>query len=149
MINYYKKLLGFTFVEIILVVALLAVSSGMVAPIYFSAKNKDDLSNSVHIVVSSLRRAQLFSMAVKEDSSWGVKMVDNDIVIFKGDNYLSREVEWDESFSINKNISQSGIDEIFFSKLNGRPNVNGDIVLGNNSGNSLIININSLGVVNY
>lgn len=139
---------GFTLLEIILVVALLTIISTIISPIYFSAKGSNDLSNSANAVVSSLRKAQLLSMAVKEDSSWGVKLNDDEIIIFKGDDYLSRDFSRDEIFKINKSINITSLDEIVFLKFSGRPNLFGDIFLANN-GKNKILNINSLGVIEY
>jgi prepilin-type N-terminal cleavage/methylation domain-containing protein len=139
---------GFTLLELILVTALLVITSAIVAPIYFSAKGSDDLNNSVSALVSSLRRAQSLSMAIEGDSSWGVKIINDNFTIFKGSDYFSRDSLSDENFKINKNIKNAGLDEIVFSKLDGRPNLTGDIVLNNNNTNK-ILNINSLGIIDY
>lgn len=143
----YKKT-GFTLLEIILVVAMLAISSGIVAPIYYSAKNNDDLINSRDSLISSLRRAQLLSMAVKNDQPWSLKIDDQNIIVFKGDDFLNRNQDYDELVSLNRNINISGIDEIVFSKLKGRPNVNGDFLLSSNN-RQIIISVNQLGIVDY
>lgn len=148
MANFLNKKKGFTLLELILVVALLAITSATIAPIYFSAKELNDLNDSANAVASSLRKAQLLSMAVEGDSSWGLKLNDNEIIIFKGDNYLSRDISGDEIFKVNKNIRATSLDEIVFSKFSGRPNLSGDIVLTNNKKNR-ILNINSLGVIEY
>lgn len=143
-----NKKIGFTLLELILVVALLAITSAIVAPIYFSAKSADDLDNSANALASSLRKAQLLSMAVEGDSSWGIKLIDEDIIIFRGVDYLSRDSSWDEIFKVNKNIKNSGLDEIVFLKFSGRPNLSGDIILSDGNKNK-ILNINSLGVIEY
>jgi len=142
------KKIGFTLLELILVVALISITSAIVAPVYFSAKSADDLDNSANALASSLRKAQLLSMAVEGDSSWGVKLINENVVIFKGVDYLSRDSAWDEIFKVNKNIKNSGLDEVVFSKLYGQPNLNGDIYLTDGNKNK-ILNINSLGVIEY
>ncbi len=145
--NCFKKS-GFTFLEIILVVALLAISSGIVAPIYYSAKTSSDLINTRDYLVSSIRRAQLLSMAVKNDESWGVKINEQEIIIFQGDDFLNRNQDYDENIAVSSNINISGIDEIFFSKLTGRPSISDDFVISNN--NKIIeISVNQLGIVDY
>ncbi|MFA5644654.1 MAG: type II secretion system protein [Patescibacteria group bacterium] len=140
---------AFTLMELILVVALIVITSAITAPIYFSAKSGDDLDNSADVLASSIRRAQILSMAVEGDSSWGVKIENDNIIIFRGDDYSLRDSNWDESVKINKNIVFSGLDEIVFHKFYGRPVVEGDIYLKINDGRTSTVNINSWGTVNY
>ena len=148
MLNNLNKKSAFTLLEIILVFALIAISAGIVAPIYYSAKSNDDFNNSFSTLVSSLRRAQILSMASLNDSSWGLKLIDNKIIIFKGDSYLNRLVDYDEIVSVNRNIQSSGLDEVVFSKYTGRPNLSGDI-LWQLSSLEKTLNINELGIVDY
>lgn len=146
--NCFFKKTGFTLLEIILVVAMLAISSGIVAPIYYSAKNSEDLINTRDTLVSSLRRAQLLSMAVKNDDSWGLKVSSQEIIIFQGTSFLSRNLNYDESISINRSINIGGIDEIVFSKLSGRPSISDDFILLSNN-KEITISVNQLGIVDY
>lgn len=145
--NLYKKS-AFTLLEIILVVALIAISAGIVAPIYYSAKSNDDFNNSFSTLVGSLRRAQILSMASLNDSSWGLKIIDNNIIIFKGENYLNRSTDYDEIISVNRNIRSSGLDEVVFSKYTGKPNLSGDISWQLNT-LERTLSINEIGIVDY
>lgn len=146
--HYLFKKSGFTLLEIILVVALLAISSGIVAPIYYSAKNSDDLINTRDSLISSLRRAQLLSMAVKNDETWGLKIDNQEIIVFQGNDFLSRNQDYDEIVKINRNINIGGIDEIVFAKLSGRPSLSDDFILTSNN-KTIEISVNQLGIVDY
>ncbi len=146
--HYLFKKSGFTLLEIILVVALLAISSGVVAPIYYSAKNSDDLINTRDSLISSLRRAQLLSMAVKNDETWGLKINNQEIIVFQGNDFFSRNQDYDEIVRINRNINVEGIDEIVFLKLSGRPSVSDDFILTSNN-KTIEISVNQLGIVDY
>lgn len=72
---------AFTLLEVLLTVSILVLSAGVMSPIYFSAKNKEDLSSSVDMVVASLRRAQTLSIGGQHDTSWGVKILNGNIII--------------------------------------------------------------------
>lgn len=143
---YHKS--AFTLLELILVVVLVSISAGIVAPIYYSAKSNSDLNTALYTIVSSVRRAQLLSMAVYYDDSWGLKLSDGQLIIFKGTDFLNRDLDFDEEIKLSSLINISGLDEIVFNKLNGRPNISGDIFLVLNN-RQLSININQLGVVDY
>ncbi len=145
--NIYHKS-AFSLIELILVVVLISISAGVVAPIYYSAKKANDLNTSLYTLVSSLRRAQLLSMAVYLDDNWGLKINNNEILIFKGNNFLSRDLDYDEVVSVNRSIVFTGLDELVYSKLTGRPNIDGDIFLTLDN-NTLSLNINSLGLIDY
>jgi type II secretory pathway pseudopilin PulG len=146
-----KFFLGFTAIELILVIALISSSLAIVSPIYFSSKTKNDLRLSSEVLVDSLRRAQNLSMAVSDDSSWGVKIDDSVgmVTIFKGDSYSTREDVLDEEVCLSSNIYFSGTNEIVFSKFYGRPSFVGELSLRSRDGQFLFISINKLGVVSY
>ncbi len=146
---FSSKKKAFTLIELILVFALIAISSAIVSPIYFSAKNSDDLENYSDLVTSSLRKAQILSMAISEDSSWGVKIENDKIILFKGNQYSSRDISWDEFFNLGKTVKFSGLNEVVFYKLSGRPRQSGDIILQINDGRNSTININDFGLISY
>jgi prepilin-type N-terminal cleavage/methylation domain-containing protein len=143
-----RKRFGFTLLEIILVFAILGISSAFIAPIYFSTKNKDDLDNKTDIIVSSLRRAQSLAMTGYQDSSWGLKILENDIVVFMGEDYINRDPGFDDIVSVNKNINRSGLDEVVFLKNIGNTNNFGSINLSISNFNREII-INKKGIIEY
>lgn len=146
--KFINKKKAFTLLEILLTVSIFAVASAVLSPIYFSSKNKDELSTKADMLVSSLRRAQILSMSGQEDSSWGVKISNSNFVIFKGSDYVSRDANFDDVISVNKNISNEGLDEVVFSKIFGETTNVGEIKLKTNT-QEIIIDINKKGIVNY
>jgi len=139
---------AFTLVEIFLTVAIFVLSASIVSPVYLSTKSGDDLNNKTDVLVSSLRRAQILSIASQDDSSWGLKILEGSFVIFKGNDYLSRDTSHDDVIEVNKNILSEGLDEVVFTKVFGETSNSGEIKLKTNN-REVVVSINKKGTINY
>jgi prepilin-type N-terminal cleavage/methylation domain-containing protein len=139
---------GFTLIEVLLSVAIMGLLAGLSIPIYQSFLNRNDLSNNTEAVASSLRRAQTYARASKEDSTWGVKVQSGVITLFKGSSYASRSSGLDETVTLPGNVTASGMDELYFSKLYGVPNTTGTITLTSNN-ETKTVTLNAKGLVTY
>ncbi|KPJ71356.1 hypothetical protein AMJ50_02600 [Parcubacteria bacterium DG_74_3] len=141
---------GFTLVELMLVIGILALLIVVSLPLamnFYKTRQLDVYENGI---VQALRRAQLKSMSVEADSSFGV-YISNDskkYVLFKGNSYNTRDNVWDEVFELPDNLSVGGLTEVVFTKLKGIPSNTGNIFLIIDN-RSEIININEAGRVNY
>lgn len=144
-----KNKKGFTLVEILLVVGLIALISGISIPVYQSFQVKNDLDVAINNTAQTLRRAQIFSQAVNGDSVWGVKVQSGSMVFFKGTSYATRDANYDEIFDMPTNISISGLSEIIFSKLTGFPTATGTLTLTTINNDSGQITINEKGTIAY
>lgn len=147
MINCKDKK-GATVLEVLLVVAMIAMMGALSAPVYLKFQNQNDIDNTTTLLVQTLRRAQLSARAGHNDSSWGVYIQNGSITLFSGNDYSLRNSDFDDTININPNISINGNQEIIFSKLHGEPNVNGNTTL---TLATVIksISINSKGTVDY
>jgi len=133
-------------VEILIVVAILAFLFVLMVPSGIQFYRTQQLDTITEEIIQALRRAQLNSMSVKNDSAFGVYFSSSQYVLFRGNSYLSRDQE--EVFEILNDISFSGdISEVVFSKLSGDPNNIGNLILTLNN-KTKTININSLGRIN-
>ena len=99
-------------------------------------------------IVETLSRAQILSQAVDDDISWGVYITSGSVILFKGVNYASRDITYDEIFEIPTNIVLSGLSEIVFAKFLGLPQTFGTIILTSNTNETRNIVVNSKGMVN-
>lgn len=140
---------GFTLLEILLSIALIAILAGFSIPVYQSFQVKNDLDVATNIVAQSLRRAQSLSRSQDGDISWGVKIQTGSITLFKGTNYATRDSAFDELFNMPQTITPSGLGEIVFTKFSGDPQSTGNIVLNSTINETKNITINSKGMVNY
>jgi len=136
---------GFTFVEIIIAVAVVAFLMILIVPWGINFYNTQQLDDTSQEIVQALRRAQLQAMTGSFDSSFGVYFGLGYYALFRGNSYVAKTDE--ESFSILSAVSFSGLSEIVFSKLTGVPNKTGNIILKLGK-DSRTININSIGRIN-
>ncbi|MEN9342033.1 MAG: hypothetical protein RIQ54_289 [Candidatus Parcubacteria bacterium] len=86
---------GFSLVEILLSLALLALVAGIGAPLFVSFQNRNDLDVASVTLVHAMRRAQLLARAVSQDSDWGVSIGTSTITLFQGSSYAARVVASD------------------------------------------------------
>ena len=139
---------GFTLIEILLSLSILAIFISVGIPIYQSLQNTNDLDVAENIALQSFRRAQSLSRAVDSDSTWGTKIQNGSVTIFKGASFSARATDFDEVFEISTLIIPTGVTEIVYSKFDGFPNTTGTLTLtSNNEVRTIVINQN--GTLSY
>jgi len=138
---------GLTLSEILIVIAIIAILISFTLPLGLDFYRNQQLETQSQGVIQALRRAQLKAMSVEDDSRFGVYLTNDNYTLFKGSSYLTRDVNFDEVFDLPMIINVSGLTEVVFSKLEGKPNETGNIIL---SSDNLVqtININEIGRVN-
>jgi len=140
---------GFTLIEMVLSLGVIAVIFAFSAPIYQSFQVRNDLDIGAVTMVQSLRRAQILSQAMDNDTTWGAKIQSGSIVVFKGASYAGRDTTFDEITSMPTSITPSGVSEIVFTKFTGLPETTGTTTLTSNANETRTITINTKGMVNY
>lgn len=148
-IGHWKLRRGFTLIETMLAIALIAVLSGLSIVFYTSFQNKNSLDLATNTITQSLRRAQVLSRAMDGDSTWGLNVQSGSITVFKGASYAARDITYDETFDTPTNITPSGLSEVVFTKLTGDPNSTGTFTLTNADGETSAITINGKGMISY
>ncbi|MEK9183662.1 MAG: prepilin-type N-terminal cleavage/methylation domain-containing protein [Patescibacteria group bacterium] len=132
---------GFTLLELMLVMALLAASVLLTAPLGIDFLQAQKLDETASEIISELRRAHSQSVFQKNDSAFGVKFLSSSYVLFQGNSYDNRIQNNDERFILPTFMVVNGINEVVFSKLTGRPSVTGVIsVVLRNKNKNIIIN---------
>ena len=139
---------GVTFIELLIVIAVITVLLGLTVPMGIGFYRKQQLDTVTNGMVQALRRAQSKAMS-QADYSFGVYVGSGhtgEYILFRGDSYGTSDDQ--ESFDIPSSFSFSESSEIVFSELKGIPSATGSIVLtsGNNIGT---IYINELGKISY
>jgi type II secretory pathway pseudopilin PulG len=118
-----KKLFssGFTFIELLLVIALVLMISIPAAVFYTRFIYQMAVRDTSEGLEGMLKEAQALAMSGKENSSWGVKYDPPSIILFQGNSFSERNPAFDEIFSINQNVEISGFSETVFRVISGRP----------------------------
>lgn len=139
---------GFTLLETLLVVTLMAVIGGVSVPVYQSFQVRNDLDIAADAVVQSLHAAQASSWSVEGDSAWGVKILLGGIAVFKGASYAARDAAYDAIIEVPSSVAPSGTTEFVFAKLTGLPGAAGDLTLSASGiGETRVIGVNAKGTV--
>lgn len=138
---------GFTLVEVLLTIAILAVLAAMVAPITLDFYRRQQLHTYTQEIIHILRRAQLSAMSIEGDSNFGVYFTADTYILFRGDSYASRAAQHDEVFDLPSAIGVSDLSEIIFLKPEGKSSQSRQIVVTNNVQEN-IITINEMGRIN-
>ncbi|MFA6039381.1 MAG: prepilin-type N-terminal cleavage/methylation domain-containing protein [Candidatus Peribacteraceae bacterium] len=135
---------GFTTIELLVVLAIIAVLAGLTFPFARSLFFKNDLSLSADQVNTALNRARTLALEGMRGDSWGYSVEHG--VIFKGASYAMREPAFDESLGIVGGVAVSGIPEVTFRHIEGAPSATGSIILTNLQGDTVVVEILGSGI---
>ena len=140
---------GFTLLEILLSVIVIAIISSIAIPVYQSFQVRNDLDIAVTSIAHSYRRAQLLAQGSEDDTSSGVKIGTSSISVFRGASYATRDSSWDEIFDLPETIVASGLTEVVFAKFTGLPSATGTTIMTSTVNETRNITINEKGMVDY
>ena len=140
---------GFTLLDMLLSITLLGIIGGMIIPSYHTFIVRNDLDIATISLANNLRRAQALSQSADGDMTWGVRVGVGSILVYKGTNFVSRDVSFDENTQMPKLIVPTGIIEVNFSKVLGTPNATGSFMLTSQLNEKRTITINEKGMVEY
>ena len=113
-----KKNLGFTLIEILVVIGVIVLLFAASYLVTFDTYGKNLLSNEEEKLVSILSKARSRAMN-------NIDEMDHDVSI-ESDKYV---LDSDEEIEKNENIEITGITSVAFEQLSGKPSETGDIVL--------------------
>ena len=137
---------GYTIIEILLVVAIIAIIGATSISMGTGFLTRNNLKNKTNELVSSLAVARISSISGKEDSPWGVNINSSSITLFAGTSYATRDSAFDQNFSIPSSIDISVV-EIVFNKLTGNPNSTANIVISGSGVDANTVIVNEVGSV--
>lgn len=131
--NIKSKDKGFTLVEMIIVMAILAIISSLLFSVFYNLNNYKSLERDAAEVRACLEEARIYTQGSRNDSSYGVYFSDSGVTLFKGDSWITKEKEIREHvFNRSTGLVVDDIsegDEVVFSGLFGKPDMAGDITL--------------------
>ncbi|OGC49760.1 hypothetical protein A3A69_02320 [candidate division WWE3 bacterium RIFCSPLOWO2_01_FULL_37_15] len=138
-----KTEIGVTLIELLLVISIIGIVGGVTAPVLSRLVLQINLNSSENKIVSTIKKAQEYSMDGKGNGIWGLCMSGSNVILYDGTclNPLSSD-----SFLIPATVIISGLSDTNFN-LRGEPSNVLNVSLGTSLG-SRTIQINSAGGVN-
>lgn len=131
-----KNRSGFTLIELIIVISILAVLSTIVVVDFVSYKKNSDLDNSTQEFAGILRLAQSKTLSSENYKQYGVyintAVVPNQYTLFTGYSYALRTTSLDQIYFLQPSmefygISLGGGNEIVFDRLTGASDESGSV----------------------
>ena len=149
--NFYKQ--GITALEIIIVLAVLAVVFAIVIPQFSKIRENQVLKSTTSDILSNLNKARAQTLASVNSSSYGVHFQSDKVIIFKGTVFSDGDANNETTNIIApatiSNVTLGGVSgnsgDVYFNRLSGLPNVTGTITSSTTS-YSKIITISATGV---
>lgn len=148
LVKFKKDSCGFTLIEMIVVIGIIALLTAVSSSVYSGFKTHEHLEIATMGVVEAVRHAQANAQAGKGDSSWGVQVLPQSFVVFKGGSYAGRDTSTDQEVPLPGGVSTSGLSEIVFEKITGVTVDTGTLNIANEYGTKNI-SINAQGTLTY
>ena len=137
---------GFTIVELLIVLGIGVLMAVAVTPIYSNLVPASDSTQVASEIIQTIRIARARSVARLEDSSFGVKFLPNQYVLYKGASYATGVPERTISLGSAFTVSTTFIaDDINFSRGLGVSNA-GLITLSHQATDPKVIDVNQFGM---
>jgi type II secretory pathway pseudopilin PulG len=128
-------------IEILLVIAIVAIIGASVAPFLSRFVLANSLETTKDELISTLRKAQENSLNDKASDVWGVCFISNNIRLYRGSCVAPI---FSEDFAKPAAVSINGLQDTVFSSLRGEPDDPMSITLSTNI-DSLVVEMNSAG----
>lgn len=107
---------GFTLLEMLLSIGLIALLVAFSAPLYQSLQNRGSVEDTSELLLGVLRDAQTRAYAGDANAQWGVFVGTSTITLFQGDSFVSRVLDFDETYTFPHTISATGTREFVFTQ---------------------------------
>lgn len=149
-----KNYAGFTLVEAILVIGLMAILFGISSITLVQPQAKNSLVVTSTNLIADIKQQQLLAMLGDAGSqitasSHGVRFDANSYTLFTGTNYLGSTNQFAISLPQGITISSTSLPiDLIFAQRSGEPNAIVQITLSDGNGNQKNLTINRLGAIN-
>lgn len=139
---------GFTVIEIMLAIAIVAIIGSAVMPLVNGYITHGNLDATTRDIVAAARYAQAQSEAGVDDTTWGIRVGSGVITVFRGASYAARDASYDQTVEYPTNTAITGTQEYVFTKRTGRT-TGGTLTLTSPSALVQNIVVNSVGMIDF
>ena len=137
---------GFTLVELTITIALLAMVAFIGIGVGASTFGKNQIAAEASQLINTLRLAQSYSIAGNQDDVWGIHVTSGTYTLFKGNDYATRDTNYDQVSTLPGGLTLSGLSDVIFDIRTGATLNTGTItVTHTGSGDTVVISINATG----
>lgn len=141
----FKNSHGFTLMEILVVISIMAILLTLSFAFFSKLGNKDALEKDVAGLTSFIRNARLLSVASKDASAFGIHLESGKVVLFEGNTYTpgganEKVMEYSGKVYMSSYNLNQGNPDIVFTRLSGNTLNFGTVTLSlkNNSASTTI-----------
>lgn len=139
---------AYTLIEMLLTIALIAIIfMGSYAIIDNNLIYQTEIEEATTTSTRAIKTAQANSMIKLNSSNWGIKFFSGRSVVYKGDNYDSRDTSFDIEYFFTNNINFSGDTDINFEIDTGELSSNKILNIFNRGNKSVTLSINIYGQI--
>lgn len=139
---------GFSLLELILAIALVTILSTFGFTAYKAMLFRSDADTVLVTAAQAFEQAHSYSVDQFKNDSWSVFIQPQQITIFKGSNYMTRDTNEDITRSFPVSVSVSGTTEINFS-LGTRPQTSASATTIQYQNTEHTIDVNVEGRITY
>lgn len=144
---------GFTLVEMLVVLVLLAIVFQISITSFFSITKQQNLDKDVETAYSYLLRARNQTINGEGNSVYGVHFASSSVSLFKGSTYSVASTTASFSFANKSYLSSinltGGTYDVYFQKITGQPSATGTLIykIGSISTAQKTLNVHASGLV--
>lgn len=145
---------GFTFVELLIVIAIIAILSTVIVAALVNVRNARELDYATKEVRQIFEQARSNTLASQDDSNWGVAANGSSVTLFPGTVYDPNDPD-NEVFELPNTIEMANIDfnggtEVYFLLGSGEASDPGTLEVRRKSdiSSAHVITVTKTGIVN-
>ena len=125
---------GFTVIEIMTVMVIAAVITGIVISSFSQLNSSQALNTEADTILSMIERARARSVSSENASEYGINFASSSVTLFVGKSYTAGS-STNETENLNSKVKISsialtgGASSFYFNKLSGKPSATGKVIL--------------------
>lgn len=136
-----------TLIEILLSLAIITIIFSLSVPFYQTFQIDSAFNTAISDIRQNLYRAESLARNSEEDNSWSLRIENQQIYLYKGNDFLNRKQNFDEITSLPHTINVSGTPDINFNKSTGIPNHTLTINITSTTHKTANISVNAQGEI--